>query len=102
MKHFKGIGPAVVILLLTLLALAPSSRYAHSTLGTRYSALGTSQVTVISQDAQPNFPDTVDFTLKTTGFTAARATLNYSLVGDPVTAGEEASVDQPTDKLDVK
>jgi len=102
MRRFGGIGRAVAIFLLSLLVIAPSSAFAHAALGNRYSVLAAGAVTVVSEDAQPNFPDTVDFTLKTTGFTAARATLNYSLVGEPVTAGEEADVARPTDKLEVK
>src|SRR5438067_8214202 len=91
-----------VALLFCLLASAPVCTYANP-LATRYSQPATgSAVTVIQQDAAPNFPDTVDFTLKTSGFLAARATLNYSLVGEAVTAGEEADVPQPSDTLDLK
>jgi hypothetical protein len=86
----------VIAVLFCLLASAPSPANAHSLLATAPS------VTVVAQDAAPNFPDTDDYTFKATGFQAARATLNYSLDGEAVTAGEEADVPQPTDTLDLK
>src|SRR5438552_1925449 len=97
MIRFHAAGRAIAVsLLFCLVAFAPSPATAHSLLATAPS------VTVVAQDATPNFPDTVDFTFKATGFLAARATLNYSLVGEAVTAGEEADVPQPTDTLDLK
>jgi hypothetical protein len=100
MQYLRRVTPTLLILLVALVALAPSA-YARLAFRTPHSALRTNDVTVISQDAAPHFPETVDFTLKTTGFQAARATLNYSLVGDPITAGEEADVAAPASNLSV-
>jgi hypothetical protein len=96
MIRFHAPGRAIAVaLLFCLAASAPVSTYARP--------LGSGPaVQVIQQDAKPNFPDTVDFTFKATGFLSARATLNYSLVGEAVTAGEEADIPQPTDTLDLK
>ncbi len=59
-----------------------------------------SALQVKEQDAAPHFPDSVDFTLKTSGFEANRAELNYQLVGDAVTVGVGADMSGPTDSVD--
>src|SRR5438093_1149172 len=61
-----------------------------------------SALVVDAQDASRHFPDTVDFTLRAHGFEASRAELNYRLVGEPATTGEQAQVDSPTSNLDLK
>ncbi|HYP40273.1 MAG TPA: hypothetical protein VEX13_07910, partial [Chloroflexia bacterium] len=80
-------------------APGPQDPATHSALGTRYSVLGTqnSKLNVQVHEAKSRFPEEIDFSLRTSGFTAKRATLNYSLVGQPVTAGIEADdMDGPT------
>ena len=54
-------------IILALLASALASTYPHSVLATLLARV-LPTVTVVDQDAAPNFPDTVDFTLKPTGF----------------------------------
>src|SRR5688572_31163698 len=60
------------------------------------------QLTVITQEAQPRFPDAVDFTLKASGFAAERATLYYRSVGSPVTSRLEGPLQGTTSALDLK
>jgi hypothetical protein len=95
---------AILVLLVSLLPTAtayaaPSVQNAptHSVLGVQNSKL-----VVQVQEAESHFPDRIDFTLRASGFTARRATLNYSLVGQPVTAGIEADdIDRPTADLNL-
>ncbi len=60
------------------------------------------QVTVEAQSAMPHFPDKVDFALNAHGFETVHASLNYRLVGEPVTEGLEADVSGATPNLDLK
>ncbi|MEO5954018.1 MAG: peptidase MA family metallohydrolase [Chloroflexia bacterium] len=52
------------------------------------------------QDAAPHFPETVDFTLKTSNFLAERAELNYTVVGESITSGLLADLTTPTSTLE--
>ncbi|HVG00446.1 MAG TPA: peptidase MA family metallohydrolase [Chloroflexia bacterium] len=91
-------------LLLTCILLLPAHSFAQSqaTLGTRYSALGTRHsVLVHEQTAAADFPTRVEFRLKASGFETARAELNYRLVGDSVTAGLQAEVEEVTTTPDL-
>ncbi len=58
-----------------------------------------SGLVVDAQSVRTNFPDSVDFSLQARGFEAERAALNYSLVGDPVTSGVQASIARPSSDL---
>ncbi|MEO8288129.1 MAG: peptidase MA family metallohydrolase [Chloroflexota bacterium] len=97
MQHTARTGrtlAAVFMLLSLLVTLSPRTAQALT--------LNQSTITVKEQGAVPNFPDTVDFTLKADGYETERATLNYSLVGDPVTAGVEADISGTTSNVDTK
>ncbi|HEX9988215.1 MAG TPA: peptidase MA family metallohydrolase [Chloroflexia bacterium] len=110
LKQGQGVARFIAILVLLLSLLPTLTAYAasdvkdpatFSALGTRYSVLDTqnSKLKVRVQEAKPEFPDRITFRLRASGFTARRATLNYSLVGQPVTAGVEAKMAGPTADL---
>jgi Peptidase MA superfamily len=92
---------APITLILALMLSASIQAIRAAPLATLYSLLAASSVHVKEQDAAPHFPDSVEFTLKTSGFVAERAELSYSLVGEAVTTGLQADVAQPTADLDV-
>ncbi len=94
-------GLRLVISLALLLGIVLPANAWSAPLDTRYSVLGTSLV-VDGQSADPQFPDTIAFALRAHGFEAARAELNYRLVGDPVTAGQQVDVKEPTSQPDLK
>jgi hypothetical protein len=85
--------PVAVLLLLILAALL-------SLPGGSSIVLAQSPITVREQSAKPDFPNEVVFKLRASGFEAERAELNYSLVGEPVTAGVQADVKSPTSDID--
>jgi hypothetical protein len=60
------------------------------------------QLTVVSQEAAPRFPDAVDFTLKASGFPAERATLYYRPAGSPVTSRLEEPLQGTASTLDLR
>src|SRR5438477_8526789 len=64
------------------------------------SVLAQSPIVVKEQDAAPDFPKDILFTLKTSGFLAEKAELDYSLVGEEVTVGVGADMPQATDSVD--
>ncbi|HEX8597255.1 MAG TPA: peptidase MA family metallohydrolase [Chloroflexia bacterium] len=85
-----------ILLLVSALPLSThNSTYAHSALGTRYSVL------VEEQSVEADFPESVEFRLRASGFETARAELNYRLVGDPVTAGMQADLEEVTSAPDL-
>lgn len=85
-----------ILLLVSALSLSTlHSAHAHSALGTRYSVL------VEEQSVEADFPESVEFRLRASGFETARAELNYRLVGDPVTAGMQADLDEATSTPDL-
>lgn len=106
-----AVGLLMVLVSLQLFAarsLAQPLRSAFATrpsaLGIHNSALGTQHsVLVEEQSVEPHFPDNVRFRLKASGFETARAELNYRLVGDMVTAGVQADIEEVTSRpnLDV-
>lgn len=98
----------ITMMSLLLLVFVLSGNIATATaanqLPTAYCLLATTSVQTLvveEQGAKPDFPHGVDFTLRARGVKAQRATLNYSLVGDPITAGVQAKMAGPTDKVDV-
>ena len=58
-------------------------------------------LTVTEQSAKPDFPTEVVFRLRASGFEVARAELNYSLVGESVTAGVQSDAEAATSDIDV-
>ena len=77
-------------------ATRPSGLDIHtSVLATQHSLL------VEEQSAASDFPESVTFRLKASGFETARAELNYRLVGDSVTAGVQADVEEVTSSPDL-
>jgi hypothetical protein len=86
-------------LLLVLLALAPGA----APIVTAYAQTGgQTRLVVEAQTADAQFPESVDFTLRASGFEASRAELNYRLLGDPITSGIQAEVEGPTSNLDLE
>ena len=67
-----------------------------------HAQVATSPVVVDVQSAKPSFPDTVEFDLQAHGYDTARAELNYRLVGDPVTVGQQAPIASTTNTLDLQ
>jgi hypothetical protein len=63
-------------------------------------AWGQQDFAVKAQDAAPHFPETIDFTLNATGFTAERAELNFSVLGESTTSGLTADLNEPTDTVE--
>ncbi|MDQ3929187.1 MAG: peptidase MA family metallohydrolase [Chloroflexota bacterium] len=82
----------------TLLLPADALAQTHSALGTRHSL---HSVLVEEQSVEADFPESVEFRLQASGFETARAELNYWLVGDPVTAGMQADVEEVTSTPDL-
>lgn len=72
----------------------------YSGVGHAASAYVQREFVVKEQDAAPHFPETIDFTLKTTGFVAERAELNWSVVGEAITSGLLADLKTTTDNVD--
>jgi hypothetical protein len=66
------------------------------------SRLQPTQLAVIAQEARPRFPEAVDFTLKTSGFEATRATLLFRPVGSPITGRLEERLQASTSALDLR
>ncbi|HET6263067.1 MAG TPA: peptidase MA family metallohydrolase [Chloroflexia bacterium] len=96
-----------MLLLADIILIAPHSfAQSHSSLVTQSSVLGPHysfsvlsphpSLLVESQTAEADFPSSVEFRLKASGFETARAELNYRLVGDSVTAGMQAEVEEVT------
>ncbi|MDQ5824009.1 MAG: peptidase MA family metallohydrolase [Chloroflexota bacterium] len=86
-----------LVLLVGALPLSThNSAYAHSALGTQHSVL------VEEQSVEADFPESVEFRLRASGFETARAELNYRLVGDPVTAGMQADLEEATSTPDLE
>ncbi|MEA2573847.1 MAG: hypothetical protein QOH93_1145 [Chloroflexia bacterium] len=84
------------LLLATLLSLHTNNlAHAHSELGTRNSVL------VEEQSATADFPKSIEFKLRASGFETARAELNYRAVGDSVTAGLQAHLEEATSTPDL-
>ncbi len=77
-----------LLLLVMLLAIVPSRGNALA----RSNNFQLHALAVDEQSAEANFPDTIDFRLKAHGLDATRAELNYKLVGESVTSGEQAEV----------
>lgn len=59
------------------------------------------QIVVVEQGAVPDFPSTVEFTLKARGFPAHRAVLSYRLEGSDITIEVPAEIDEPGDDVDL-
>lgn len=55
---------------------------------------------VDKQTANPQFPETIEFNLEAQGFDATRATLNYRLVGNPVTSGVRTDMKTSAGKIE--
>jgi hypothetical protein len=82
----------VLLYLFTTVAWAAPPTYAQAT---------QTPLRVEAQDVRVDFPDTVEFSLRASGFEAERAQLNYTLVGYPVTSGVQADMDGPSSDLDL-
>lgn len=92
------------LLLLACILLLPARSFAQSQapLSTQRSVLSTRHSVLIEeQTAEADFPASVEFRLEARGFETARAELNYRLVGDSVTAGIQAEVEEVTSSPDL-
>lgn len=90
----------VALYLLPLQAVAGPSQFVRE--GLRSPAGQTGTLVVEEQQATIQFPERVDFTLKASGFTAARAEMNYRLVGSAVTIAVRAELPGPTGDIDTQ
>ena len=87
---------AAVFALLCLFAVSPWAPPAASS-----ARAGQASPRIEAQDVRIDFPGTVRFNLRAGGFSTERAQVNYTLVGDPVTAGVQADLDSPSSDLDL-
>ncbi len=67
-----------------------------------YNAPLASHVKVEVQEADPKFPNTVDFVLRLKEYAAKRAILNYRPVGRQITSEQEAEIKTPAPGTDIK
>jgi len=87
----------LTLLFALMLLLVPSAVHAES-----LSAPLASHVKVELMEADPKFPDTVDFVLRLKEYAAKRAILNYKPVGRQITSEQEADIDNPAPGTDIK
>lgn len=98
----KGWGRPLAWLLALILSLQLSPQaYAHTLSLSLQSSVLSASLVVDEQTATPKFPDRIDFKLKARGFQADRATLNYRLVGDPVTSGVQRKIDGSSATIEI-
>lgn len=94
----------ILFLVVLAFALLPVGVSRSRTLSSFSAAISAASIQsafeVREQDVAPHFPETADFSLKTSGFLAERAEMNYSLVGESVTVGVLADLKAPTDTVD--
>jgi hypothetical protein len=89
--------------LVLCLNLLPHANASTASLSPQFSVLNTlTDIIIDKQTADPQFPKTIEFNLQAHGFNATRATLNYRLVGNPVTSGVRTDMKAVAGKIEAR
>ncbi|MEO6458095.1 MAG: hypothetical protein ABIO92_07445, partial [Chloroflexia bacterium] len=89
--------PLLTLLFALMLVVMPSGVHAKG-----LASPPASHVKVEVMEADPKFPDTVDFVLRLKEYAAKRAILNYRPVGRQITSEQEADIDNPAPGANIK